>query len=157
MQPDELLETIRDLSALKGFPRNDSRALLVVAESLLDIVQPAQDKPTDDVILDRARRIVAHTIRCAKDGWEGPAQFSVAASSLAESNQRWDIPSHWRMEPLQCSDCTDTGAIQVSDGTFALCLCPAGEGVDALNHVARLNVAVAEARRVREMASRRLH
>lgn len=150
MQATDLLEIISDLAGLKGFPRSDGQALIAIAEGLIDIVRPKQGAPDDDVLRDRAARIVRQVLITAPE-WRGPAQFETAACSLAEANQRWDIPREWTKTPVHCSDCTDTGAVQLADGTFALCLCSAGEGLDALNHVASLNDCV---RRVRELRQR---
>ena len=145
MQAVDLIDTISQLAVLKGFPRTDGNALLVVAEALLRMIQPRRDPPADAVLLDRAQRIVTHVIETAPE-WRGPAQFESAQISLAEAAQRWDIPGDWRPEEVRCKGCADTGAVQLEDGMFGICLCGAGEDLGALDHVARLNAVVAEAR-----------
>lgn len=153
MQAIDLIEVISELAGLKGFPRGDAAALLAIADGLLEIVQPKSSPPSDGVLRDRAARIVRQVLITAPE-WRGPSQFETAACSLAEANQRWDIPREWKAQSTQCDGCADTGAIQLPDGTFGLCLCASGEGLDALNHVAALNECVMRARELRARRSR---
>ena len=152
MQAGNLLSTVSDLSCLKGFPRSDAQALYVIAEALLRRVKPEGIAVPDSVLQDRANAIVQHVIATAPE-WRGPAQFEAAQISIAEANQRWDIPRDWKRQGTECGSCCDTGAIQMPDGSFGLCLCPAG--ADALDHVHAMNVTREESLRRRERARER--
>jgi hypothetical protein len=147
MQATDLLEVVAELSSLKGFPRGDATAMLAIAEETLRIIRPRRNPPSDEVLLERAERVIRRVFKIATEGWEGPAQLHAASAKIAEELERWDTPPEWReqAQPIQCSACQDTGARQDAPGEpFRCCECHAGE--DAGEHVANLNRVMQESR-----------
>lgn len=121
----DFLEVISELRVLKGFPRNDDRALLKIAEITAGVLQTPE----------KAAPVINRVIMTVSE-WRGPSQILEAVEQIAAERNEW-APNYGPPIPPDCGRCSDTGAVDTAFG-WSECDCAAGE--TATEHVAALNL-----------------